>query len=90
MRAPAAVKRFVAAHFPDKLPIAQLEHLAEMVLEQNHDDLELLRVSLLSALAGGTLDERALASAESLYPGDRGAKGGKGELIDTAHYQISS
>ena len=74
VRAPAAVKRFVAAHFPDKLPIDKLGHLADMVLDHGHEDLELLRVSLLSELAGGTLSEHTLASAEERHPGDRGLK----------------
>ena len=74
VRGPAAVKRFVAAHFPDKLPIDRLGYLATMVLEDGHSDLELLRVSLLAELADGTLSEHMLASAEELYPDDKGLK----------------
>ena len=74
-RAQAAVKRFVSAHFPDKLPVSQLEHLADLVLDNGHyDDLELLRVSLLAKLSNKTLSEIALAHAEELHPGDKGLK----------------
>ena len=73
-RGQAAVKRFVSAHFPDKLPIEKLGLLADMVLEDGHKDLELLRVSLLAKQAGGKLNEHTLAEAEKLYPGDKGLK----------------
>ena len=74
VRGPAAVKRFVAAHFPDKMPIEQLGRLSNMVLEDGHQDIDLLRVSLLAAMADGTLDEGMIAQTESLYPGDKGIK----------------
>lgn len=73
-RGQAAVKRFVATHFPDKLPIEKLGHLADMVLEDGHQDIEFLRVSLLAQLASDTLSEDTLAHAEARYPGDKGLK----------------
>lgn len=73
-RGQAAVKRFVAAHFPDKLPIDKLGYLADMVLEDGHQDIELLRVSLLDKQVRGELGEHALAHAEACFPGDRGLK----------------
>ena len=73
-RGQAAVKRFVAAHFPHKLPIAELGRLADLVLEDGHQDIELLRVSLLAKLESDTLSEYTLSRAEERYPDDKGLK----------------
>lgn len=70
-----AVKRFVAAHFPDKLPIRELGKLADLAISSSGgDDLELLRVSLLSKQADGTLHDFMISHAEHLYPDDNGIK----------------
>ena len=69
-----AVKRFVADHFPDKLPIHELGKLADLAISAGGDDLELLRVSLLSKQADGTLHDFMISHAEHLYPDDNGIK----------------
>ncbi len=74
VRAQAVVKRFIATHFPDKLPISDLGSLADMVLEDGHQDIELLRVSLLAQLESDKLSEFTLSRAEQRYPGDKGLK----------------
>lgn len=73
-RGKAAVKRFIAAHFPSGLPIVELGRLADMVLDGGHADVELLRISLLVRLETGRLGIGALDEAELLYPGDKGLK----------------
>ena len=69
-----AVKRFVAMHFPDKLPIAELGRLANLVLNNGGEDVEMRRVSLLARLVEGTLQDYMIAYAEQLYPDDKGIK----------------
>lgn len=73
-RSKFAVKRFVASHFPTNIPIRELGRLADMVLEDSQQDIDLLRVSLLARLESDTLSEAALARAEQLYPDDKGLK----------------
>ena len=69
-----AVKNFVAAHFPDKLPLAQLAHLADLVLADGEPDLDLLRVSFMAKLDNNSLNERDLEAAEKRFPNDKGLK----------------
>ena len=69
-----AVKRFVAVHFPDKLPIHDLGRLADLVLNNGGEDVELRRVSLLARQVEGTLHDYMIAHAEQLYPDDKGIK----------------
>lgn len=73
-RGNAAVKHFIAEHFPDKLPLERLGRLADLVLRDGHDDIELLRIALLAQLESGTLTERNLSLAEHRFPGDKGLK----------------
>ncbi len=68
------VKRFVAAHFPDKLPIEKLGKLADLVQGEAdaEPDVELTRVSLLAKFAAKTLDPFELDKAVRLFPKDKG------------------
>lgn len=74
LRGLAAAKSFIAVHFPDRLPIADLGIVAEEVLKYHERDLEVIRVSLLAKLASKTLLPDQLEAAEKLYPSDRGLK----------------
>ena len=69
-----AVKNFIAAHFPDKLPILQLGDLADLALSYGEPDVDLLRVSLLSKFANDSLLEVNLVEAEERFPNDKGIK----------------
>lgn len=78
LRGKMAVKRFIAAHFPDekapdrKFSITALGQLADLVMEDGVADLDLVRVSLLAKMANNTLAEFDLVRAERNYPDDRG------------------
>lgn len=73
-RGKRAVKHFVAAHFPDKLPIHELGKLADLVITNGDEDVELVRVSLLAKHVDGTLHDYMISHAEQLYPEDKGIK----------------
>ena len=73
-RGKRAIKRFVANHFPDKLPIHELGRIADLVVASGDEDLELLRVSLLARLIDRTLHDYMISHAEHLYPDDEGIK----------------
>jgi len=71
-RAHVMVKGFIAAHFPDKLPIEKLGKVADLVQESSPPDVELIRVSLLAKMASKTLDPFELDKAVRLFPKDKG------------------
>lgn len=71
-RGKLAVKSFIARHFPDKLPIADLGMLADELLKLDEPDLEVLRVALISRLAKKTLLPSHLDAADRAFPGDKG------------------
>lgn len=74
IRGKLAVKKFVADHFPTKLPVSQLEAVVDEVLFDGEPDIELLRISLLAKLEGGTLQPYQLEAAEQRFPNDSGLK----------------
>ncbi len=74
LRGRLAVKNFIAAHFPNKLPLKQLASLADLVLADGEPDLDLLRVSFMAKLDNNSLNERDLEAAEKRFPNDKGLK----------------
>ena len=74
LRGRVAVKRFVAAHFPSKLPIDRLGRLADLVQENAEADVDLTRVALVAKLAAKTLEPFDLDRAMRLFPNDRGIR----------------
>ena len=74
LRGRVAVKRFVSAHFPSRLPIDRLGRLAELAQENAEADVDMTRVSLMAKLAAKTLDPFELDRAVRLFPNDRGIR----------------
>ena len=78
LRGKLAVKRFVAAHFPNKefpdrkYSIVALGRLADLVMEDGTVDLELLRVSLFAKIANNSLTEFEVDKVQKKYPNDKG------------------
>lgn len=73
LRGKLAVKRFIAAHFPEgKFSIAALGKLADLVMEDGVKDVDLVRVSLLAKMASNTLAEFDLVRAQRQFPDDKG------------------
>ena len=78
LRGKLAVKRFVAAHFPNKefpdrkYSIEALGRLADLVMEDGTVDLELLRVSLFGKVARNSLSQFDIDKARRLFPNDKG------------------
>ena len=73
LRGKVAVKRFIAAHFPEgKFSISALGKLADLVMEDGVADLDLVRVSLLAKMAGDSLAEFDLVRALRHFPDDKG------------------
>ena len=78
LRGKLAVKRFVAAHFPNKefpdrkYSIVELGRLADLVMEDGTVDLELLRVSLFAKIAKNSLSQFDIDKARRQFPDDKG------------------
>ena len=78
LRGKLAVKRFVAAHFPNKefpdrkYSIVALGRLADLVMEDGTVDLELLRVSLFAKIARNSLSQFDIDKARRQFPDDKG------------------
>ena len=78
LRGKLAVKRFIAAHFPNKdfpdrkYSIVALGRLADLVMEDGTVDLELLRVSLFAKIANNSLTEFEIDKVQKKYPDDKG------------------
>ena len=78
LRGKLAVKRFVAAHFPNKefpdrkYSIEALGRLADLVMEDGTVDLELLRVSLFAKIARNSLSQFDIDKARRQFPNDKG------------------
>ena len=71
-QAQVAVRQFIAAHFPQKLPIARLGRLADLIQDEKNPDVDLLRVSLLAKASSGLLSSEDVKRAVKLFPMDRG------------------
>ena len=78
LRGKMAVKRFIAAHFPNKefpdrkFPIAALGQLADLVMDDGTKDVDLVRVSLLAKMNNKTLSETEIKKAQRQSPNDKG------------------
>ena len=78
IRGKMAVKRFIAAHFPNKefpdrkFSIVALGQLADLVMEDGDVELDLLRVSLFAKIANNSLSEFDLQRAKRKFPDDKG------------------
>lgn len=78
-----AVKTFLGAHFPNKLPIADMGKVADEVLKTDDSDLGLLQISLLAKLAAKTLQPHELDEADRRFPTNRALR------VIRAEYQRS-
>ena len=71
-RSRRAVKYYLANHFPDKLPIAQMGRLADLISDEREPDVDLCRVSLLAKASEGILTAHEVEQSVKRFPKDRG------------------